>query len=198
MDLVRQNHEVIGIDVSDEMIRAAEHGRKNLELSQQAHLDFMTGTLESAEFRDKVFQTVVCLGVLEYLDHPEVLLKEVYRVLRPGGTAVFQVPNKRALGELTMGLAFKVNQILGRAQPLSFQRAPLASKALSALLLTQGFEKLAISYCYYYVYPFADLFQKMSDRINDHLVRKSQRWFSDSLAGTFIIQASKPFQVGNC
>ncbi len=39
-----------------------------------------------------VADTVVSLSVLEHLCEPQVMLREAYRILRPGGTIVLQVP----------------------------------------------------------------------------------------------------------
>jgi SAM-dependent methyltransferase len=47
------------------------------------HLPFATGS----------FDLIVCLWVLEHLDQPEVVFKEVRRVLAPGGHFVFLTPN---------------------------------------------------------------------------------------------------------
>lgn len=40
---------------------------------------------------------VTCTGVLEYLDEPACALREMHRVLRPGGTLVVSFPNRRSL-----------------------------------------------------------------------------------------------------
>jgi SAM-dependent methyltransferase len=37
------------------------------------------------QFRDEVFDLVLCVGVLEHLPHPERFVNEAYRCLRPGG-----------------------------------------------------------------------------------------------------------------
>ena len=44
-------------------------------------------------FRDSVFSLVVASHVLEHLDDPERALREIYRVLKPGGIAHVRVPN---------------------------------------------------------------------------------------------------------
>jgi len=53
------------------------------------------GRGENLPFAAGSFDLVVCLLVLEQLDQPDVVFKEVRRVLRPGGHFVFLTPNLR-------------------------------------------------------------------------------------------------------
>jgi len=39
------------------------------------------------------FDLVVSAWVLEHLDHPEQVFREIYRVLKPGGKVIFLTPN---------------------------------------------------------------------------------------------------------
>ena len=50
---------------------------------------------EQLPFAGESFHLVVCLWVLEHLRHPEAVLGEVRRVLKPGGHFVFLTPNLR-------------------------------------------------------------------------------------------------------
>lgn len=51
------------------------------------------GRGEHLPFAAASFDLIVCLWVLEHLDRPEVVFKEVRRVLKPGGHFVFLTPN---------------------------------------------------------------------------------------------------------
>jgi ubiquinone/menaquinone biosynthesis C-methylase UbiE len=53
------------------------------------------GRGEHLPFADESFDLIVCLWVLEHLERPEVVLREVRRTLRPGGHFVFLTPNLR-------------------------------------------------------------------------------------------------------
>lgn len=46
---------------------------------------------------DGEFDSITCLEVLEHLDAPGVLLKEMWRTLRPGGLVLMTTPNADAL-----------------------------------------------------------------------------------------------------
>ena len=50
---------------------------------------------ENMPFAAESFDLVVCVWVLEHLRSPETVLREVRRVLRPGGHLVFLTPNLR-------------------------------------------------------------------------------------------------------
>lgn len=47
-------------------------------------------------FADASFDTVSLLAVLEHLEHPETVLQEILRVLRPGGAVLLTVPTVHA------------------------------------------------------------------------------------------------------
>lgn len=54
---------------------------------------FCTGGAETLCFSDNTFDFVICTEVIEHLKEPEICIKEVLRVLKPGGVAVFTTPN---------------------------------------------------------------------------------------------------------
>jgi ubiquinone/menaquinone biosynthesis C-methylase UbiE len=41
---------------------------------------------------DQSFDTAICTAVLEHLEEPELALRECFRVLKPGGMAIYSVP----------------------------------------------------------------------------------------------------------
>jgi SAM-dependent methyltransferase len=43
-------------------------------------------------FRDKMFDVVICNHVLEHISDDYLAMKEIFRVLKPGGMAILQVP----------------------------------------------------------------------------------------------------------
>jgi SAM-dependent methyltransferase len=53
------------------------------------------GVGERLPFVDESFDLIVCLWVLEHLKGPAATLREVRRVLRPGGHFIFVTPNMR-------------------------------------------------------------------------------------------------------
>ena len=51
---------------------------------------------DSLDFSDNYFDYVTMLAVIEHIDDPKPLLKEIHRVLKPGGRLVFTTPKKQA------------------------------------------------------------------------------------------------------
>jgi ubiquinone/menaquinone biosynthesis C-methylase UbiE len=68
----------------------------NAELArEQFGLDVRTGFLEDLELPAESFDVVTLTDVLEHVPQPGVLLREIARVLRPGGRVFIKVPNVR-------------------------------------------------------------------------------------------------------
>ena len=81
---------VTGVDIAPSAIALA---RANFE--QQG----LAGTLEVADgeqlpLPDNAFDLVYAHGVVQYTAHPDRLVGECHRVLKPGGQAIFQVYNR--------------------------------------------------------------------------------------------------------
>ena len=56
-------------------------------------LQITTGYLQQGVFPDQSFDVVTLWDVLEHCAKPQVILNDIYRILRPGGALVIQVPN---------------------------------------------------------------------------------------------------------
>jgi SAM-dependent methyltransferase len=56
-------------------------------------LPVLTGTLERVAFPDDEFDLVIMWHVLEHIHTPGAMLREVSRILKPGGTLLVAVPN---------------------------------------------------------------------------------------------------------
>ena len=72
---------VVGLDVSDEMIHKARAGSAGCE-----NLLLVWGEAESIPWQEKFFSKAVCVESFYYFEDPEKVLREIYRVLSPGGS----------------------------------------------------------------------------------------------------------------
>ena len=78
------------------------------------------GNLEALPFPDASFDLVMSRSVLEHLEHPEAVFREVSRVLKPGGHFVFLIPNFYDYVSLASWMipnqvhGFVVEKLLGR------------------------------------------------------------------------------------
>jgi ubiquinone/menaquinone biosynthesis C-methylase UbiE len=77
------------VDLSYEMIAAA---RRQLAGSAGRPF-FMVGDIDTLPFASGSFDTVLCVGVLQYLPSPGAALTELARVVAPGGQVILTFPN---------------------------------------------------------------------------------------------------------
>jgi len=80
------------MDLSSEMIRLTEEKCKPLtEAPFNRKIDFVEGSAESLPFEDGTFDAVLSNYCLHLVPNPDLVLKEVHRVLKKGGKACFSV-----------------------------------------------------------------------------------------------------------
>jgi len=77
------NLRISGIDYSTEMVKAAIENNKN-EI-KTGRLKLHRGNSNDLPYQDEYFDKVFCNNVIYFWDHPGRHLKEINRVLKPGG-----------------------------------------------------------------------------------------------------------------
>jgi ubiquinone/menaquinone biosynthesis C-methylase UbiE len=75
---------VTGLDISKTFVELA---RKNAA-EEGVRVDFKLGNASAMPFADKSFDLLICRAAFKNFSEPERALKEMRRVLRPGGTGV--------------------------------------------------------------------------------------------------------------
>lgn len=65
---------------------------------EQRGLDVRAGTISTVDLGGEQFDAVVMIDVIEHVYDPARLLREVHRVLGPGGALLVMTPNVRSLG----------------------------------------------------------------------------------------------------
>jgi arsenite methyltransferase len=73
---------VVGVDMSSEMV---ERARENLSQTHLANVSFQESSAENLPFPDKDFDVVISSGVFNLIPDKLKALREVFRVMRPGG-----------------------------------------------------------------------------------------------------------------
>jgi ubiquinone/menaquinone biosynthesis C-methylase UbiE len=82
-DIARFDVEVVGIDISGESIRVAS---ERAERESLENVTFMIADADALPFADRAVDSVLCYGSLHHVPAPERTLREVARVLKPGGS----------------------------------------------------------------------------------------------------------------
>jgi ubiquinone/menaquinone biosynthesis C-methylase UbiE len=107
-ELERRGWTVSGVDVSEEMLALARERLPGARL--------VCADIEDLPFPDSSFDAVVATGVLEYAIDRTAAIRELARVLRPGGVAVVSVPNVRSLPvRLRRGVLQPIGRVARRA-----------------------------------------------------------------------------------
>jgi 2-polyprenyl-6-hydroxyphenyl methylase / 3-demethylubiquinone-9 3-methyltransferase len=82
----------VGIDPSEGALQAAREHTRRSGLGQTTY--FEQGYAESLPYADGSFSVIVCLDVLEHVQDLHATIKEIARVLAPGGVFVFDTINR--------------------------------------------------------------------------------------------------------
>jgi len=94
----KKNLKTYGIDISSNAVKKAKNNAPNTEV--------VVGSGEKLPWPDEYFDYVTCLGSLEHYVHPEIGVREIFRVLKKDGLSAIMLPNKYPFGEV-MQVLFK-------------------------------------------------------------------------------------------
>ncbi|EMD24986.1 class I SAM-dependent methyltransferase [Amycolatopsis azurea] len=111
VELARLGFSVTGLDVAPTFVEiASEYAR-----AQGVEASFREGDVAAMPFDDESFDVVVCQAAFKNFVWPVKSLDEMYRVLRPGGTAVVQDMNRNATdGEIAREVeGMKIGKLAG-------------------------------------------------------------------------------------
>jgi 2-polyprenyl-3-methyl-5-hydroxy-6-metoxy-1,4-benzoquinol methylase len=139
--------DLTSIDITD---RAVDHTKRRLALCGLP-ADIRRVDAEEMNFRDQEFDFVWSWGVIHHSAHPERILQQAYRVLKPGGEVRLMVYHRHSLSGfycLVRGfLAGKFFQGMSSRQVLSFYTDGYLARfytrlELRELLLDSGFSRV--------------------------------------------------------
>ena len=102
MDNFLANHflKVTGIDIDEEAVEFANRSFK------KNNLVFRTADAMNLAFADSSFDVVICTQIYEHVPDAQTLIKEIFRVLKPGGICYFAAGNRLSIMEPHYRLPF--------------------------------------------------------------------------------------------
>lgn len=139
--------EVTALDYTSDVL---EYARFMSEKRNIKNIDFMRGDIKSLPFGDKSFDLVMCMSVLEHFQNPAEPLRELRRVMSPGGLLVAGFPTETPLFRFLHNKASritpkrrKLNKIFKSEKPGEEFAAPHLSdeKAITQAVRSVGFNE---------------------------------------------------------
>lgn len=177
--LESMNNEVIGIDFSKHVIQKA------VRKSKKEKINYMISALPYLPFKEGSFDTVICIGVLQYIENESTVINEIARVLKMNkGDVIFIT-----LNSLSIRIFFKkvLNFFLHKNNSKEEKR--YNPHKLKNILKNNNFSKIKIIGIY--VFPKMPIyFKQLFERKILFLLNKLYP-FSLFVSHAFLLKATK-------
>lgn len=125
---IREQWEAEGVEVS----------QSSVEYLQKQNIKVFYGDLAKANFAENSFDVITAVEILEHISNPEILLKEIYRVLRPGGLLWATTPHGRGASSKLLGVQWTC---IAPPEHLHL----FSVTGIKKLLMEAGFQNISIS-----------------------------------------------------
>jgi len=192
-ELLAMGFEVQATDISSEMLRRARQRMHGHPLAARCRIG--SADLERLPFPDAFFDAVLAMGVLEYLPNYAHALREMSRVLRPGGVAVLTAPNRASAYHVTRGAYVSLKRLarraLGRRAMPGMAHNPCVPWTLDRQLAEVGLHKEASRACNFIFFPLKELHDKASDALNRALLPLAASPLAPLIGAQYLVKARK-------
>lgn len=172
---------VIGVDFSDAMLKKA---RTNADKLGFNNVEFRFGDIENMPVTANTADVIVSNCVLNLVPNKDAVLKEIYRVLKPGGH--FSISDIVLAGALPGGLQKSAEMYSGCIS------GAIQKEVYLELITQNGFKNLAIQKERAISLP--------KDILREHLTDEEIRQFQNGGTGIFsvTVYAEKPLEAKAC
>ena len=204
--LVERGGEVWGVDFLEPALAWARAEAEKASWGDRAH--YVAGDAQALPFAAATFDTVIAMGVLEYLSDAYRFVAEVRRVLRPGGVLVISVPSRispyhlaqsfldRFVGPPYRLIRRLVTGSVRRSHIADHPRHPLAPWRLNRILARVQFRKQAWAFSQVCFYPLDRFFPDLSRRIDRRCTALEESPLLGWLGMQYIVAAVRGGEIG--
>ena len=174
--LAEKGFEVVGVDISKEMLKKAKG--KTQGLSKNIHL--VLGDIHFFPFKKGIFDSCLCINVVNHIPEIDRFLKEVKYVIRPRGFFIVNFPNLQSP-------YFPIAIIVNIRKRALFKKREIQSRwfiptEISLLMLKAGFKIKEVRGCAIASHlPLGNTLVKVVQRINLSIENSRLKLFAGSL-----------------
>jgi len=191
----RMQAEYHGLDLSFNSLKSIQ--------AENSKLGLTVGDAELLPYQEATFDRISCNGAAHHLLDLRSALRELYRVLVPGGILVMYEPTATAVANAVRG-AFSIDKYESPADLAhkdEFTRA-----GVETLLVEEGFTGISSSFHDFLAYPLSGMYinlplgrSRSAMKFLTRLESKLERWtifkpITDLFAWRLLVVASKPKQ----
>lgn len=182
-----------GADLTKLMVHRSEARRRSAPASLKPAAErasFLVADAEHIPFRDASFDALTCIGVLEYVPDDSLALREMFRVLKPGGRLVLTAPHRNSPAIWTELGLFTLAGLFKKRERQAFHRN-YTSGGLRRRITGAGFRVLSSRFVSYLPYNVAIRLPNAA-RVDLALRRLVDNGPAEGLGVTLVIGADKP------
>lgn len=157
VELHKRGFDVVGVDLSEKMLEIARGKLPDVE--------FVRASAYNLPFNDESFDLVLSVTMFEFLREPERAVREIHRVLKPGGEVIIGTMNGRSLWFL-----FKRLKTLFVETAYRYARFYTPGE-LEGLLIEQGFRDVESRGIIFFpsFWPFLGIAERMDQKFSESL-----------------------------
>jgi ubiquinone/menaquinone biosynthesis C-methylase UbiE len=169
-EVVDRGFSYTGIDMAGHMLEEATQ-----TWAGTPKVEFKAGDAENLPMPDGSVNAITCLGLIEYLPNLDSAIREMRRVLAPGGVAIVSNHNRLHLDAFVIGALTPIRKLLlplvhrvKTSKPDTLKRLLLQPSEVDKAMEHAGFRLEGFSYYHFtpVPYPFTVLAPRLSHRVN--------------------------------